>query len=231
MFRWFVDLVIQEAVRAGRLGGLAERPALEESEGPAERLTLSELRLSEADERAEMEARTGKDLTYTFEMPYPGRRNLPDVVTAVTSLAQSYDPAGVNVPLRRELLYFFARDGLGVDDPKRWVEEILPKDAKMLPGAGIPLGLDAEGKPLPAPPPEPGGPTGATGPTDAKSQYGERTANPATRTGAMAAGLIEGLSDEELLAIERELSGEWERDVVSPAVEAALAASSNGTGS
>jgi hypothetical protein len=92
---------------------------------------LHELRLRE--DQAEIERRTGIDLSYTFEMPYPGRRNLPDVLAAVNTVVLSYDPMGQNIPLRRALLLFLASQGLQVDDPAKWVDEVLPKNTKPAP--------------------------------------------------------------------------------------------------
>lgn len=231
MHRWFVDLVIQEAVRAGRLGGLAERLTEGEAEARerpltrSERRTLSQLVLREESDKAEMERRTGEDLSYTFEMPYPGRRNLPDVVSTVTGVSSSFDPAGMNVPLRRALLLFLARDGLGVDDPRSWVDEILPPDALFLPGAG--------GGPAPPgtePPP----------PEDERSQYGERTTGGTAKGSERAARAQEAWIPEDLLVPLDQLGGEldalWKALVEDPAVTAAIAvaggaSSVNGSGS
>jgi hypothetical protein len=105
---------------------------------------LHELRLRE--DQMEVEKRTGIDLSYTFEMPYPGRRNLPDVLAAVNTVALSYDPMGQNIPLRRALLLFLASQGLQVDDPAKWVDEVLPKDTKPPPmaPAGAAPGIAAQ---------------------------------------------------------------------------------------
>jgi hypothetical protein len=122
MIRWFTDLVIEEAVRAGRLGG---------EEGDLEReyrRPLNELRITEAADREEAEERTGRDLSYKFSMPYPGRRNLPDVVAAVGTIATTYDPGGNNIPLRRKLLLELATHGFQVEDPQEWVDEVLPEE-------------------------------------------------------------------------------------------------------
>jgi hypothetical protein len=226
LFRWFTDLAIQEAARAGRLGGLSERLTESEAEErfgrprtKAEKLPLSRLRLAEADERAEMERRLGEDLTYTFEMPYPGRRNLPDVVSAVATMATAYDPAGVNIPLRRALLYFFAKDGLGVDDPAKLVDDVIPEDALSLPGAMLP-GTPGGPRPSEDLPPE-----------DERSQYGERTPGGA-RGGSERAekrvseAFLDDASREAVRRIEEDLDGVWKRMVADPAVMAAIAASS-----
>lgn len=217
MLRWFVDLVIQEAVRAGRLGGLAERLTEGEAEERgrpltrAERKPLSDLALREVVDRAEMERRTGEDLGYTFEMPHPGRRNLPEVVSAVTGISSSFDPAGMNVPLRRAMLLFLARDGLGVDNPRHWVDEILPADALFLPGAGGgPAAPGAE------PPPE-----------EERSEYGERTTGGTAKGSSRAERAQEGWMPEPLITPMEQLGAEldvlWKTLVEDPAVTASIA--------
>lgn len=124
LYRWFIDLVIREAVRSGRLGGVGS--------DMSEAITLtplSEMDWSNPKDKQEAERRADKDLSYVFEMPYPGRRNLSDVVDAVTSVTSSFDPNGINVTLRRELLLFFARDGLQLPDPSKFVDEVMPEDS------------------------------------------------------------------------------------------------------
>lgn len=127
LYRWFIDRAIESAVRAGQLGGMVA-----EASTPTDTRPLNELRLPE--DREEMERRTGIDLGYSFEMPYPGRRNLPDVTSSVTTIAAAFDPMGVNVEMRRKLLDFFARHGLQIDDPAAWVDEVLSED----PGEQVP---------------------------------------------------------------------------------------------
>lgn len=116
MYRWFTDRAIEEAVRAGRLGGMDGFP----DDGP-----MAELYLHESEGRAAMEKRTGLDLSYEFVMPFPGRRQLPEVVTFVQIIATSMDPNGVNIPLRRHLLRF-AFEQMGMDDIGHAVEECIP---------------------------------------------------------------------------------------------------------
>lgn len=234
VFGWFIDLVIQEAVRAGRLGGRAERLPLAECETEAERKPLDRLVLTEALDKAEMERRTGEDLSYTFEMPYPGRRNLPDVTSAVQVIAAGYDPAGVNVPLRRKLLYFFARDGLGADDPARWVDDVIPEDALALPGASA-LPAQQSGGALPPvlTPGEPGpggvpvgpGPSGGAVPSDALSRYGERTGVPQGPSGGVQEAFLPPDLREPLARMEADLDVMWKNVLEDPAVSAAIAAS------
>lgn len=135
MYRWFLDRSIESAVRAGQLGGLI-------GEGKGDGRSLQDLRLPEDQE--EMEQRLGIDLSYSFEMPYPGRRNLPDVVNAVTAMATSFDPMGVASGFRRNLLDFFVRHGLLTEDPAKWVEEALPEDMPLPPFPGAGMGMKTE---------------------------------------------------------------------------------------
>lgn len=135
LYRHFTDRSIEAAVRAGQLGGMI---GVEKGDGRS----LADLRLPE--DKAEMEKRLGVDLGYSFEMPYPGRRNLPDVVAAVVAMASGFDPMGMDKPFRRNLLDFFARHGLLVEDPAKWVEEALPEDGEMPPFPGTGVGMETE---------------------------------------------------------------------------------------
>jgi hypothetical protein len=171
MIDWFVTLVVQEAVRAGRLGGysnvLTEEQACEL--GVPARVAakpLSELRLFEAADKAEAERRTEKSLDFTVTMPYPGRRNLPDVVSLVTQIAAGFDPQGVNVPLRRYLLTFLATHGMQLEDPAGFVDDVMPEDmiAQIMPGMDAATGepyVDPRSKDYVPPEPQQGGGGGA----------------------------------------------------------------------
>lgn len=119
---WFVDIAIEEAIKAGELGGM-----IAESDTGDTR-SLQELHLAEDAE--EMEARLGKDLSYGVEMPFPGRRQIPEVAGLVVNVANSFDPEGTNVPLRRKLLDFLFRHGMQTPNPNDDVDAILPEDAK-----------------------------------------------------------------------------------------------------
>lgn len=121
LLRWFVDLALEEAVRAGRLGGMA---GVDSDGGDAR--PLNELRIEE--DRAEMERRTDLDLSYSLEMPYPGRRNLTDVTQTVSAVMAAYDPGMRNNEMRRGFLDFLLRHGLQVEDPARLVDEMWPED-------------------------------------------------------------------------------------------------------
>lgn len=131
ILRFFIDRAIETAVRSGRLGGMALTEEEKIEWGVDGRKPLNKLRLSE--DREEMEKRTKKDLSYELEMPYPGRRNLPEVIAAATQLATAFDPTGTNHPLRRQLLTDVFRHGYQVEDPSRLVDELWPEDGPVKP--------------------------------------------------------------------------------------------------
>lgn len=226
LVRFLNDFVISVAAQAGRLGGrtastpdrLAAR--LEEGEEwtPSMTKRLDQLWLTEELDKEELEIRTGLDLGYTFEMPYPGRRNLPDVVNAVTSIANGFDSSGMNVPLRRKLLLELAKHGFQIDDPRAWVDEVLPEDAlddviqQMLDQQSkIGKATDADGNPVQAEVPKiprhapssvPSGPgarkktrakRGVRGDGEQSSGYGEkrRASDPGREMGSVTAGMEE----------------------------------------
>jgi hypothetical protein len=188
MYRWFTDRAIEAAVHAGLLGGstaLGSKP-------------LAEMRLHEAEDRAEMEARTNKDLSYEFSMPFPGRRQMTDVTTFVTQLSTSMDPNGVNVPLRRMLLKF-AIDQIGIDDVARAVEECIPENG-MPGGIGPQAGpnfASAAAKQTAAGQPPPGG---SADPAEGAQPYG---ANAGTAAGGGSAG-PDGTMESAFMALEAE---------------------------
>lgn len=147
IYRWFTDRAIEAAVQAGRLGG---------AEGFKFDKPLGEMRLHEAEDRTAMEERTGKELSYEFTMPFPGRRQLPDVAAFAESVLASNDPNGVNIPMRRTFLRFVFEQ-MGVDDVARAVEECIPEE-------GVPGGVgDISTMIPPAPPPGAPGAQGTGG--------------------------------------------------------------------
>jgi hypothetical protein len=196
MFRWFTNRAIEAAIEAGELGGII-------SEGEEDERSLQDLVYEE--DLEELETRTGKDLSYSFEMPYPGRRNLPDVINVVNAVATAYDPQGQNPWLRRKLLDFLFRHGLQTEDPARDVDDVMPlEDGAQAPDHPLPVepdpeeGEGGEG--------EGGGKKVArdTRPDDEKPQRGE--ARRATRpTREMGGGAKEGVTLEAQEAADAEL--------------------------
>jgi hypothetical protein len=236
LVRWFTDRAIEAAVKAGRLGGLDRFP----EDGP-----VSEMRLHEAEGRAAMEKRTGKDLSYEFVMPFPGRRQLPEVQAFVQALGQSMDPNGVNVPLRRHLLRF-AFEQMGIDDVGRAVDECLPEegipggigpqtDDVIDPETGLPQ-TNPDGSPKKVLATIPGGGPGGRG--DGAGPGGERPPNVRRSTAADGKRPVseqEWIPAELRPELEQFTAGSdsmFSRFVSEPAVLAALqlAGSSNGDG-
>ena len=148
LYRWFLDSALDAAVQAGRLGGNTA-----EKEPGA--VPLAELRASDP----EAEDRTGKDLSYSFQMPYPGRRNLPDVMTTVKDTITTFDAGLQNKVLLKEVLTFLFSQGFQVEDPAGVADAILdfelpPPPAEMppeAPGPGEPGPGQAPGQRRPLP--------------------------------------------------------------------------------
>jgi hypothetical protein len=122
--KWFVDRAIEAAVQAGELGGVLDDQSVMET-WSQEKLTNLVLTEGSAD-KAEMEKRTKVDLSYSFSMPYPGRRNLPDVTTSVTSVLGVGDGILVeNEAFMEQSLLFLFTHGWQVDDPQDAVEQVM----------------------------------------------------------------------------------------------------------
>jgi hypothetical protein len=115
---WFAERAVEAAVNSGRLGG----------SGDGSGKALSELRLSESEDRAEAEKRTGLELGFTFSMPYPGRRNLPDVTGSITGvLAVGGGILAENEEMMSQALTFLFTHGWQVDDPAGAAERVLER--------------------------------------------------------------------------------------------------------
>lgn len=133
----FVDAVIEEAFRAGRLRADGDDDPLEEAEARDRRRRRwrgdgrrrKALHLAEALDREEAERRTGRDLSYRLSLPYPGRRNLPDVTSAVTSMLTTLDPGGENVELQRMMFGLWLTEGMQRDDAVEQVDTVMPAEA------------------------------------------------------------------------------------------------------
>lgn len=231
LYTWFVDRVIESAVNAGRLGGnIASADALAEGDKP-----LGELRLSEALDKRQAEKLTGKDFRFTFEMPKPGRRALPDVTAFVTQTLIAFDPMGTNLALRRALLAFAVSEGLQIDDVQGLVDEAFPPNVALVPlpdaGGGNPLSTVLLGqtariqRDLTTAPKKPhkSGPDGAPAATGTGAKQQSTAPDKAKGSGAMQAA--EWLPDDLRPSIDRyvEASGDLFAALVStPAVAAAL---------
>lgn len=140
VFRWFLDRVIERAVETGRLDKYADDTSAEDEAkalepgastgifGPASDPSQPTNKLTAAHEdKAADEERTERTLDYEFSMPSPLRRMMTDLVTACSSLAQTFDPNGTNIELSRVLLTVALGEGLEMEDPAEVVERIFPE--------------------------------------------------------------------------------------------------------
>lgn len=189
VFRWFCDLVIERAVDSGRLPEMltdeeiAQRQE-EEEEGKAQPqpTTLPEPEGAPAgsgeteeaatdlgeptpEDNAELEDEEDenkRDLSYDFSLPSPIRKMLADLVTAVQTIASTFDPNNTNIDLSRTLLAIVLGEGLEMADPGEVVDKVFP------PGYQDPamaaLGALKDRQPPPPPGEQPSG--GEREPTD-----------------------------------------------------------------
>jgi hypothetical protein len=79
------------------------------------------------EDQVEDEAATERDLGYEFKMPNPLKRMLTDLMTAITAIAQTFDPNNTNMELSRTLLAIALGEGLELEDPAAAVEKIFPE--------------------------------------------------------------------------------------------------------
>lgn len=127
VFRWFIDRVIERAVDSGRLDPYLDG---EEDEGEVgkEGETEANQELQNAyEEKGEGEVRTDRDLAYEFSMPNPLRRMMSDLVGAISSIAQTFDPNNTNTELSRILLGVVLGEGLEIEDPGDVVKKVFPE--------------------------------------------------------------------------------------------------------
>ena len=224
ILRFYTNRSIQAAVRAGHLGGIISES--EEDDGRP----LNELVYEE--DREEMEKRTGKDLSYSFSMPYPGRRNLPDVINTVATAVEAYDPEGRNPWLRRYFMEFLLQT-LEVEDPAAALDLFL-KLPEGMDEAPPELALEAFAQMMEPTEPNPDGtPDGGTvpprvprggKPSEKQSQNGERRAStpPKREMGGKGGGevqeeLIEDAADGLARALAADADAEFDRLLADPA--------------
>lgn len=78
------------------------------------------------EDQGEDEEDTQRDLAYEFSLPNPLRRMLTDIVTAVQTIATTFDPNNTNPELSRVLLAVALGEGLELDSVPEIVERIFP---------------------------------------------------------------------------------------------------------
>lgn len=222
ILRFYINRSIDAAVHAGHLGGVISE-ADEDDGRPLQALVYEE-------DREEMERRTGKDLTYSFSMPYPGRRNLPDVINTVATAVETYDPEGKNPWLRRYFMEFLLQaleveepaavldlflavpEGMETAPPELALEALAIAQAATEPdpeheGEGVPRRVPRDGKP-----------------SEQQSQNGERRAStpPKREMGGKGGGeiqeaLIEDAADDLARALAGDADAEFDRLLADPA--------------
>jgi hypothetical protein len=220
ILRFFVNRQIEAAVHSGQLGGV-----ISESD-EADSRPLTDLVYEE--DREEMEKRTGKDLSYSFSMPFPGRRNLPDVINLVVAAVDSFDPEGRNPWLRRFFMEFLLQT-LEVEDPAAALDNFLglPEGLEKAPEE---LALEPFQQPVEEPPEEEeeegagGGAVPRSGkPSEQKSEYGEKRRSSAGGremgggSEELKESLVEDASDELARALAADADSEFERLLADPA--------------
>lgn len=219
IIRFYVNRQIEAAVHAGHLGGVISESA------EADSRALTELVYEE--DREEMEKRTGKDLSYSFSMPYPGRRNLPDVINVATAAVEEFDPEGKNPWLRRYFLLFLL-EALEVEDPSTAIDTFMPLPDGME-TAPPELALEAlvRAQEPPADPEEEEGgsskvPRGGK-PSEQQSQNGEKTRStpPGRDMGGgggkeVAEALLEDAETDLSAALAGDVDSEFDRLVEDP---------------
>lgn len=221
ILRFYINRSIEAAVHAGHLGGVISESG-EDDGRPLQELVYEE-------DREEMEKRTGKDLTYSFSMPYPGRRNLPDVINTVATAVETYDPEGRNPWLRRYFMEFLLKT-LEVEDPSEALDlflalpegmEAAPPELAMEPflepQEPTEPNPDAEGEGVPTRVPRGGKPS------EQQSQNGERRAStpPKREMGGKGGGevqeeLVEDAADDLARALAGDADAEFQRLLEDP---------------
>lgn len=182
-----------------------------------------------------MEKRTEKDLSYEFTMPFPGRRQLADVVTAVQEVCATMDPNGVNISLRKIMLRFFFEQ-IGIDDVSRAVEECIPKEG--MPGGIGPQQTTGNGPGAFAGKGTGAGAPGATGsgagagandPAGDAPPYGAKAGTAGTNGdgGALESEWLEPLTRKSVDELNGATVSLFRRVVADPAVQAALGMAPN----
>lgn len=181
LFRWFIDRVIEEAVKAGRISEeLSEEEWVkqqgdQEQEGTSNAPPIASgletvggtpgagemqeqaMDLGQPLPQPEGEDRR-RDLSYEFSLPNPLRRMMSDLVNAVSTIARTFDPNGTNMELSRTLLAVALGEGLEMEDPGQIVSKVFP------PGYQDPAMAALEAQQQAMAGPEAGGPMQVAGP-------------------------------------------------------------------
>lgn len=141
LYRWFIDHVIEQAVAKQTLsktlsdeeweklqadrdqeGQSGQPEATAPTDGATAPALTTELGIPDPEEENERE----RDLSYDFGLPSPLRRMMSDLVTAISTVARTFDPNGTNIELTRELFNIVLGEGLEVADPAKTTDKIFP---------------------------------------------------------------------------------------------------------
>lgn len=114
---------IVEVSRVKIAGGRRERPLLVSRDFNGRYY----YKLVEYEDQGDDEAELARDLSYEFSMPSPLRRMMTDLITGVTTVAQTFDPNNTNPELSRALLTIALAQGFEVQDAPDLVDKIIPK--------------------------------------------------------------------------------------------------------
>ena len=190
MIRWFIDRVIEQAIKGGRLDAeyddeeWAKLEADREKEGHEEQADVATGTEALGAKAASLQLggmaqpedpnRT-RDLSYEFSLPNPLRRMMGDLVNAVSTIARTFDPNGTNLELSRMLLAVALGEGLEAEDPAAVVRKVFPPGYKDPAMAALQAQQAAQGAPgAPGEAPEGSGepqvPEGAYAPPGGLSQ-------------------------------------------------------------
>lgn len=168
LFRAFLDRVIERAVEVGKLDKFADT-------------TPPPVALGEAADAVD-EAQTERDLSYEFKMPSAMRRMMVDLITAIGTVARTFDPNNSNLELSKTLLTIALGEAFEMQDPAEAVDRIFPEgyvDPAVQAAQAAADAQAAGGLPNPADPNAPaaqgGAPTGGDGQDQSNNPYGAPT--------------------------------------------------------
>jgi hypothetical protein len=114
---------IVEVAKVGVKGGRRERPLLVTRDFDGK----YHYTLVEYEDQGDDEDEMLRDLSYEFTMPSPLRRMMTDLISGVTSVAQTFDPNNTNPELSRALLTIALAQGFEVQDAPDLVDKIIPE--------------------------------------------------------------------------------------------------------
>lgn len=290
LVRWFVQCVIDKAVEDGLLPteltpkeraekALKQKPdvgpAVDEPDAAvAPPAGAPPLALQAAGTAAHAEEDEGeRDLSFDFSLPSPLRRQMPELVAAITQMAQTFDPDNTNVELSRALLMIGLSEALEVADAADIVDLVFPPGYKTMatkqfeqqqaPPAN-PFAPEAAGTPVPSgeggqavkPGPDGKPPGGIGGALPAETAYPQlqqalvegrvsrrrdgtfriwdrRPPAELIEADEIVVGSLQDLPEDlemEVLADTRDQFDEFDRDVLSVAVDVLTRPNGNGNG-